>query len=58
MCIRLAQMTILFSLEFMKSKSLCWLFLLIAVLASSGVACSTESGAREFIPGKGWKPVD
>ena len=59
MCIKLAQMTILFSLVSMKSKPLCWLALLIALLVFSGVACSsTNTGAREFIPGKGWQPVD
>jgi hypothetical protein len=51
-------MTMLFSVGSMKSKSLCWLLLLIAVLAFSGTACSTNKGAREFIPGKGWEPVD
>ena len=51
-------MTMLFTLDAMKSKSLCWLLLLIGVLAFSGTACSTNKGAREFIPGKGWKPVD
>ncbi len=51
-------MTMLFSLVHMKSKSLCWLLLLIAVLAFSGTACSHNKGAREFIPGKGWQPVD
>ena len=42
----------------MKSKSLCWLLALTVILAISGTACSHNMGAREFIPGKGWVPVD
>ncbi len=34
------------------------LLLAVAVLAASTVGCSTSSGSREYIPGKGWVPND
>lgn len=48
----------LFTLERMNSKIMCWLLLVVVLFALAGTGCSTNSGAREFIPGKGWKPVD
>jgi predicted small secreted protein len=37
-------------------SKLCLLLLLVALLVSAG--CSTSSGSREYIPGKGWVPND
>jgi hypothetical protein len=37
-------------------SKLCLLLLLVALLGAAG--CSTSSGSREYIPGKGWMPND
>jgi hypothetical protein len=37
-------------------SKLCLLLVLAALLAVAG--CTTHSGSREFIPGKGWVPND
>jgi len=37
-------------------SKLCLLLALVALLAVAG--CSTSSGSRDFIPGKGWVPND
>jgi len=44
----------------MKSKVLSGLMLIVLLVVVFGAAgcCSTNTGAREFIPGKGWTPVD
>jgi hypothetical protein len=34
------------------------MLLLAAVLAVVAAGCSTSSGSREYIPGKGWVPND
>jgi hypothetical protein len=31
--------------------------LLLAIAVLAGTGCKTNSGSREFIPGKGWKPL-
>lgn len=30
----------------------------LVLLALGGAGCATESGSREFIPGKGWKSTE
>jgi len=37
-------------------SKLCLLLILAALLVGAG--CSTSSGSRDFIPGKGWVPND
>ncbi len=37
------------------TRTLGWLAILIAVAAWLSAGCATESGSKEFIPGKGWK---
>jgi hypothetical protein len=37
-------------------SKLCLLLMLVAALVAAG--CSTSSGSRDFIPGKGWVPND
>ena len=36
-------------------SKVCLLLVLVAALLAAG--CATESGSREYIPGKGWEPV-
>jgi hypothetical protein len=31
--------------------------LLLACMAILGTGCKSDSGSREYIPGKGWKPT-
>ncbi len=39
-------------------KKLCCLALITLVLAAFTTGCTTDArGDREFIPGKGWEPV-
>ena len=38
-------------------SKLCML-LVLAVLVVAATSCSTSSGSRDFIPGKGWVPND
>jgi predicted component of type VI protein secretion system len=37
-------------------SKLCLLLALVALLVATG--CSTSSGSRDYIPGKGWVPND
>jgi len=37
-------------------SKLCLLLVLAAMLVAAG--CATQSGSREYIPGKGWVPND
>ena len=40
-------------------KKLCLLFLLGLALAAAVTGCTTDArGDREFIPGRGWEPVE
>lgn len=39
-------------------RKLCLLALAVLVLATFATGCTTQArGDREFIPGKGWEPV-
>jgi hypothetical protein len=38
-------------------KNLFLLVIALTLAASSLTACKSNSGSREFIPGKGWVPV-
>ena len=52
-------MTMPFTLGGMKTKALGWLVLMAVIWMAAGTGCSSSNeGAREFIPGKGWQPVD
>jgi hypothetical protein len=33
------------------------MMILLALVLLGATACQTEDGSREFIPGKGWVPV-
>jgi predicted small secreted protein len=37
-------------------SKLCLLLILVVALVAAG--CATNSGSREYIPGKGWVPND
>jgi hypothetical protein len=39
-------------------SKLCLLLLLVGLLFAVGTGCSTPSGSRDYIPGKGWVPND
>ena len=39
-------------------RKLLLLILLLAAVAFGASGCKTESGSKEFIPGKGWVPTD
>jgi hypothetical protein len=37
-------------------SKLCLVLLVLAMVVATG--CQTQSGSREYIPGRGWVPVD
>ncbi len=39
-------------------SKLCLVLLLAALVFAAGMGCSSSSGSREYIPGKGWVPND
>lgn len=39
-------------------SKICLILLALALILGAATGCKTESGSREYIPGKGWVPVD
>jgi hypothetical protein len=46
------------NLEYNLAMSKVCIILLLMAMLIAAVGCSTSSGSREFIPGKGWVPND
>jgi hypothetical protein len=34
-----------------------WLMVALCALILTGVACQSNSGSREYVPGRGWTPT-
>jgi hypothetical protein len=58
-CNRLAVLTTEITLRGVKKtwRLVFCLLALLAVVMLTANGCKTQSGSREFVPGKGWKPV-
>jgi hypothetical protein len=40
-----------------KNASWMWTVVAAVLLLAGATGCKSSSGSREFIPGKGWRPV-